>query len=470
MTRGGHRHLLRRGRPSSAHADAVRPSPARAEPHDETTWLPLPDVDALPTIDDLLAPDAAAAPAPVREAPVVQPSPARAEPHDETTWLPLPAIDDLPEINELAEGATPRRRRRRLHLVLPGRRPLAVAVSVTLLAGAVYAAALELDTDVDVRVRADGAVIEAESSATDVAALLSEHNVALGPDDVVVPNVATPLENDMRVTVYRAFPVSVDLDGEVTTHNTTLRRPRDFIAQLAIEEDVAMRDAPDRLRSGASVLLRTRKLGTLNVDGQSINYHRPVLTVGELLDDYEVVLGPQDMTDPGVNEVIPESNAFVTVTRVATETDVAIEPYTRPDERRADANLAIGETRVVEGEPGTQTVTYQIIRHDDREFERIPISKVPIDEASPTITFYGTKANPLWDKMAQCETGGRWDAPGPTYQGGLGIYYVNWNHYGGRQFAPTAGRATREEQIIVAERIRREHGWHAWGCAEAIGL
>ena len=32
----------------------IRPSPARAEPHDASTWLPVPDLDALPTIEVLL--------------------------------------------------------------------------------------------------------------------------------------------------------------------------------------------------------------------------------------------------------------------------------------------------------------------------------------------------------------------------------------------------------------------------------
>jgi len=46
--------VTRAGRPSSAHvADVARPSPARAEPHDETAWLPLPGLEGLPPIEDL---------------------------------------------------------------------------------------------------------------------------------------------------------------------------------------------------------------------------------------------------------------------------------------------------------------------------------------------------------------------------------------------------------------------------------
>jgi hypothetical protein len=44
------------------------------------------------------------------------------------------------------------------------------------------------------------------------------------------------------------------------------------------------------------------------------------------------------------------------------------------------------------------------------------------------------------------------------------------NQFGGRQFAPNAGRATCEQQIIVAERARAAVGLSACGCAKTLGL
>ena len=44
------------------------------------------------------------------------------------------------------------------------------------------------------------------------------------------------------------------------------------------------------------------------------------------------------------------------------------------------------------------------------------------------------------------------------YSGGLGIYNGTWDQFGGRDFASNPGLATREEQIIVAERIRADGG------------
>ena len=115
-------------------------------------------------------------------------------------------------------------------------------------------------------------------------------------------------------------------------------------------------------------------------------------------------------------------------------------------------------------------MTYQIIRHNGAVADQIPVGEpVPINPATPKITIIGTKYDPKWDKIAECETGGNWDAKGLKYQGGTGIYFKNWSFYGGKAFAPTAGQATKYQQIIVAERIRAEHGWGAWGCGKTLG-
>lgn len=62
-----------------------------------------------------------------------------------------------------------------------------------------------------------------------------------------------------------------------------------------------------------------------------------------------------------------------------------------------------------------------------------------------------------WDKVAECETGGNWQNRG-NWAGGLGIARRTWRGYGGTQFALTPDKATREQQITVANRIAL-YGW-----------
>jgi hypothetical protein len=252
---------------------------------------------------------------------------------------------------------------------------------------------------------------------------------------------------------------------------TTFNSPDDFLRSLKLGKDVVLRDPPDRIDGASSVMARTMRLQTLIVDGLSANHRTTALTPRELLGEYSVVLGPQDFTTPAIDTVLPDNGA-VRVTRRGDQTVFEDQPYGVPERSAKDPNLPVGETRVEPEVPGIVRVTFLLKMQDGVEQSRAPISRIPIPghEAKPKITYIGTKANPIWDRMAQCETGGNWAAPGPTYQGGLGIYSANWTHYGGRQFAPTAGQATREQQIIVAERIRKENGWHAWGCAKTLGL
>jgi hypothetical protein len=77
----------------------------------------------------------------------------------------------------------------------------------------------------------------------------------------------------------------------------------------------------------------------------------------------------------------------------------------------------------------------------------------------PTTTTTTTLVSPVtqkaWNKVAWCETHGDWDMRGATFSGGLGISNVVWNEFGGLDFAPHAGLATPQEQMVVATRINK---------------
>ena len=97
-----------------------------------------------------------------------------------------------------------------------------------------------------------------------------------------------------------------------------------------------------------------------------------------------------------------------------------------------------------------------------------------------------------WDRMAQCETKGNWKDKG-KWSGGLGIYTSTWIGFGGKEFAPKPELATREQQILIANRIstqgyqtkneyltieqklsnkpffRNAVGFSGWGCMKQIG-
>ena len=68
-----------------------------------------------------------------------------------------------------------------------------------------------------------------------------------------------------------------------------------------------------------------------------------------------------------------------------------------------------------------------------------------------------------WDQVAQCESTGNWAIDtGNGFQGGLQFSPSTWSGYGGGEFAPSANLATREQQIVVAERVLAGQGPGAW--------
>ena len=69
-----------------------------------------------------------------------------------------------------------------------------------------------------------------------------------------------------------------------------------------------------------------------------------------------------------------------------------------------------------------------------------------------------------WEKVAWCETHGDWKMSGSTFAGGLGISRVVWEEFGGQQFAPHPGLASKEEQIVVAVRINGTYVPDQNGC------
>lgn len=87
--------------------------------------------------------------------------------------------------------------------------------------------------------------------------------------------------------------------------------------------------------------------------------------------------------------------------------------------------------------------------------------------AAPTAATGG-----VWDRLAQCESGGDWSInTGNGFSGGLQFLRSTWLGAGGGEYAPDAHLATREQQIDIASRVQASQGWGAWpGCSAMLGL
>jgi resuscitation-promoting factor RpfA len=68
-----------------------------------------------------------------------------------------------------------------------------------------------------------------------------------------------------------------------------------------------------------------------------------------------------------------------------------------------------------------------------------------------------------WEPIVSCESGGR-NVPNAV-SSASGYYQIidgTWADYGGKEYAPRAIHASREEQTVVAERIFADRGLQPW--------
>lgn len=91
----------------------------------------------------------------------------------------------------------------------------------------------------------------------------------------------------------------------------------------------------------------------------------------------------------------------------------------------------------------------------------VPVTTVVETPPAPKVREVPLPTEAFWDRLAWCETHQNWQNGG-KWAGGLGIYTKGkfadnnmgtWERWGGEEFAPSPDLATREQQIIVAERI-----------------
>jgi hypothetical protein len=69
-----------------------------------------------------------------------------------------------------------------------------------------------------------------------------------------------------------------------------------------------------------------------------------------------------------------------------------------------------------------------------------------------------------WQNVATCEVAGNWHMQGPFYSG-IGFLNSTWIQYGGRVYAPLAGQATMDEQILVGMHITGGYVPDQYGCS-----
>ncbi len=197
-------------------------------------------------------------------------------------------------------------------------------------------------------------------------------------------------------------------------------------------------------------------------------------TVAALLVQRKITLSATDVVKPALSTKITKKTKVV-VKRVAVTTVTVTEKVAPPVTKKLNASMRRGLTKVISpGAAGSAKRTYTITKVNGKVAKKVMVAQTVLVAPVVRVVEVGTKGKALnlahlkmWKKIAKCESGGRWHInTGNGYYGGLQFNLATWRSAGGRDFASKPHKATKAEQITVANRLYKKRGTRPWGgCA-----
>lgn len=183
-----------------------------------------------------------------------------------------------------------------------------------------------------------GGTIEFQTREKDLAAALKAHGITVGPNDRVTPSLDTTLRDKQQITVHiqKAVPVHV------------------------------------------------------LVDGKSIDTESAAPSVGDLLADLSVVLGPKDVVSVDTAAAVV-ADMEIQIVRRAERVDISQEEIPFDLVRQEDRSMMAGETREIQsGAPGLKEVKRITYLEDGNEVGSEVVEENVLKEPVSRIVAYGT--------------------------------------------------------------------------------
>lgn len=369
----------------------------------------------------------------------------------------------------------------------------------TLVVGGGVAVANQKDLVLDV----NGEIIHASTLSRDVEGALKSAGITLDEGAVVTPALDERVSNSDTITIRSLRQVSLTVDGKLQKVDTTALTVGDLMKELgrnSTNDSVSKTENTEIPLDGMNLELISSKKVTINDGGQEREVTVPARTVRELLDLAGAPLREHDEATPSAETPVTDGMK-IDVLRVDINEFTEERDIQAPVRYEDDPDLTAGEEIVKEeGLAGKEKVTVKARVENGVEKLREIIHTEEITPATERVIIRGTKeeveefttllgtglassgntglAAPavadgsVWDQLAQCESGGNWHInTGNGFSGGLQFHPQTWTGMGGGEYAPEAWQATREQQIVIAERVLAAQGWGAWpACSSKLGL
>ena len=374
--------------------------------------------------------------------------------------------------------------------------------------------------DKSVALSVDGETSTVHAFGGTVGDVLDKQGINIGTHDVVTPSVDTAVEDEQKIVVRYGRKLTLTVDGEERTYWTTATTVGAALKELDIrggsDAELSASRSQTIGRKGLEMSVNTPKDVTFVVAGKKSTETVTAGTVEDALEEAKIAFDSNDKLKPGSDASIKDGMT-VTLDRIQRKTETRTRSIPFETTEKEDSSLTKGTTRVErEGKAGSEKVTVRVTYKNGKavdtketgsEVTAKPVHQVvrvgtkPKPTSTPSSSSSSSSPTPsssssssstsssgggsdsgssssgaglntsnaaMWDRIAECESGGNWSInTGNGYYGGLQFDIRTWLGAGGGDFAQRADLASRAEQITVANRVYADRGLQPWGCGHA---
>ncbi len=220
--------------------------------------------------------------------------------------------------------------------------------------------------------------------AATVGLLLDRLNIKLNQGDVVEPaKDAQIVEDNFRVNVYRAQPVTIEDKGRRQFVFSAATTPRSIVKQAGIkvhpEDKLEVKIPEDILRTnsiGKEVVIKRSTQVFLVLYGTPVTVRTHAKTVGDFTRTAGISTDEKDTVQPKSGTKI-KKDMFIVVSRKGTKFTIATEILKAPIKVIEDSSLSFGATAVrQQGSDGKAITVYQLIESKDGTTSRKKIQRI----------------------------------------------------------------------------------------------
>ena len=347
------------------------------------------------------------------------------------------------------------------------------------LSGVVVGSAAFASFDKSLDLTVDGRTSAVHAFGPDVGAVLRSEGITVGEHDIVSPSPGTKVDDGTEVVVRYGRKLTVSTDGTTREHWTTALTVDEALTQVGLRTHGAKLSVSRSMalgRKGLAMSADSRKDVRLMVSGKPMDRTTFTTSVGDLLAESQVQVGPLDRlsADPATRLA---DGATITLTRVQRKPAAAVArvPYAIT-KVRSDA-LTRGSTKVTtDGRPGRAHITYVDTWVDGRRTGRETTGRTVVAAPVAEVVLVGTKppsADEIprsgglnWAALARCESGGNPRAVNPN--GHYGLYQFSLQTWAGVGGSGNPVNASAAEQTRLAQILYDRSGAGQWSCGSNL--